>query len=78
VANSGARCGRIWIGPLLPAGDIDVPGLLARFSRAHPDVEVGLREGVAADMLRFLAADELDVAFSLLAGEPPTSSPSSD
>jgi LysR family transcriptional regulator, transcription activator of glutamate synthase operon len=67
----GVLRGRIWIGPLLPAGDLDVPGLLARFSRAHPGVEVGLREGVAADMLRFLAADELDAAFCLLAGEIP-------
>jgi len=68
----GVLRGRIWIGALLPAGDLDVPGLLARFSRAYPGVEVGLREGSAADMLRFLAADELDAAFCLLAGEPPS------
>jgi DNA-binding transcriptional LysR family regulator len=67
----GVKRGRVWIGALLPAGDLDVPGLLARFSRAHPGVEVGLREGIAADMLRFLAADELDAAFCLLAGEIP-------
>jgi LysR family transcriptional regulator, transcription activator of glutamate synthase operon len=67
----GVLRGRIWIGPLLPAGGVDVPGLLARFSQAHPGVEVGLREGVAADMLRLLAADELDAAFCLLAGEIP-------
>jgi DNA-binding transcriptional LysR family regulator len=66
----GVLRGRIWIGALLPAGDLDVPGLLARFSRAHPGVEVGLREGIASDMLRFLADDELDAAFCLLAGEP--------
>ena len=67
----GVLRGRIWIGPLLPAGDLDVPGLLARFSRAHPGIEVGLREGVASDMLRYVAADELDAAFCLLAGEIP-------
>jgi LysR family transcriptional activator of glutamate synthase operon len=67
----GVLRGRVWIGALLPAGDLDVPGLLARFSRAHPGVEVGLREGIAADMLGFLAADELDAAFCLLAGEIP-------
>jgi DNA-binding transcriptional LysR family regulator len=67
----GALRGRIWIGVLLPAGDLDVPGLLARFSQAHPGVEVGLREGIAADMLRLLADDELDAAFCLLAGELP-------
>ena len=65
----GVLRGRIWIGPLVPAGDVDVPGLLARFSQAHPGVEVGLREGIAADMLRLVAADELDAAFCLLAGE---------
>ena len=65
----GVLRGRIWIGALLPAGDVDVPGLLARFSQAHPGVEVGLREGIAADMLRRLAADELDAAFCLLAGD---------
>jgi LysR family transcriptional regulator, transcription activator of glutamate synthase operon len=67
----GVLRGRIWIGPLVPAGGVDVPGLLARFSQAHPGVEVGLREGIAADMLRLLAADELDAAFCLLAGEIP-------
>jgi LysR family transcriptional regulator, transcription activator of glutamate synthase operon len=67
----GVLRGRIWIGPLHPAGDLDVPGLLARFSQAHPGVEVGLREGIAADMLRSLATDELDAAFCLLAGDVP-------
>ena len=67
----GVLRGRIWIGALLPAGGLDIPGLLARFSQAHPGIEVGLREGIAADMLRFLAVDELDAAFCLLAGEIP-------
>jgi LysR family transcriptional activator of glutamate synthase operon len=67
----GVLRGRIWIGALQPVGDLDVPGMLARFSRAYPGIEVGLREGVAADMLRRLAADELDAAFCLLAGEIP-------
>ncbi len=67
----GVLRGRLWIGPLVPAGDVDVPGLLAGFSQAHPGVEVGLREGIAADMLRMLAADELHAAFCLLAGEIP-------
>jgi LysR family transcriptional regulator, transcription activator of glutamate synthase operon len=67
----GVRRGRIWIGALLPAGDIDVAGLLARFSETHPGVEVGLREGIAADMFRGVAGDELDAAFCLLAGETP-------
>src|SRR6266542_4886118 len=38
----GVVRGRIWVGALLPAGELDVPRLLARFSRAHPGVEVSL------------------------------------
>jgi LysR family transcriptional regulator, transcription activator of glutamate synthase operon len=63
--------GRVSIGALLPAGDLDVPALLARFSETFPGIEVTLREGTAEDMRRYLAADEVDAAFSLLAEEPP-------
>jgi DNA-binding transcriptional LysR family regulator len=65
--------GRIAIGALLPAGGIEVTTLLARFTREFPGIEVGLREGTAADMLELIEADELDVAFSLIYGEPPDS-----
>jgi DNA-binding transcriptional LysR family regulator len=65
----GALRGRIWIGALLRAGDIDVPGLLASFSQRHPGIDVGLREGLAEDMLRYLADDEIDAAFCLLGDE---------
>jgi DNA-binding transcriptional LysR family regulator len=65
----GALRGRLWIGPLLRAGDIDVPGLIARFGAQHTGIEVRLREGLAEDMFRHLAADELDVAFCLLTGK---------
>ena len=57
--------GRVAIGALLPAGEIEVTTLLARFAHAFPGIEVGLREGTAADMLELIEADELDVAFSL-------------
>lgn len=67
----GVLRGRIWIGTLLRAGDIDVPGLLARFSQLHPGIEVGLREGLTDDMLRYLAEAEIDAAFCLLDGEIP-------
>jgi DNA-binding transcriptional LysR family regulator len=62
--------GRIAIGTLLPAGTIDVPRLVSGFAAAHPGIEVGLREGTAGDMARYLDEDEVDVAFSLLADEP--------
>jgi LysR family transcriptional activator of glutamate synthase operon len=67
----GLVTGRVTIGALLPAGAIDVPGLLARFSHDHPGVDVALQEGTAGDMLRHLTRDEIDAAFALIAAEPP-------
>jgi DNA-binding transcriptional LysR family regulator len=61
--------GRVAIGALLPAGGIEVTTLLADFNRAFPGIEVGLREGTAADMRELLEGDELDAAFSLVAGD---------
>jgi LysR family transcriptional regulator, transcription activator of glutamate synthase operon len=62
--------GRVSVGALLPAGPLDVPTLLARFAEAFPGIEVGLREGTAGDMLRYLAADEVDAAFTLQSDLP--------
>jgi LysR family transcriptional regulator, transcription activator of glutamate synthase operon len=63
--------GRISIGALLPAGEIDVPLLLSRFRDEHPGVDVNLREGTLGDMLGYLAAEEVDAAFTMFAGDPP-------
>jgi LysR family transcriptional activator of glutamate synthase operon len=63
--------GRVSVGALLPAGGLDVPRLLVRFSETFPGIELDLHEGTAGDMIRYLAHDEVDAAFSLLAGEPP-------
>jgi DNA-binding transcriptional LysR family regulator len=67
----GVLRGRIRIGALVPAGEVDVPGLLARFGQAHRGVEIRLREGIAPEMFRRIADDELDAAFCLLAGDVP-------
>ena len=63
--------GRVSIGALLPAGEVEVTTLLASFNQAFPAIEVGLREGTAADMRSCSRPTELDVAFSLIAGDPP-------
>jgi LysR family transcriptional regulator, transcription activator of glutamate synthase operon len=63
--------GGVGVGATLPAGEIDVPELLVRFSEAYPGIEVDLQEGTAGDMLAYLAADRIDAAFSLLAEDPP-------
>ena len=67
----GVRRGRIWIGALLPAGDLDVPGLLARFSRAHPGSRSASARASPPTCSGLLSADELDAAFCLLARELP-------
>jgi LysR family transcriptional regulator, transcription activator of glutamate synthase operon len=63
--------GRISIGALLPAGEIDVPKLLAGFREAHPGIDVYLREGTLGDMLGYIAEEEVDAAFAILDVEPP-------
>lgn len=68
---NGLIRGRISIGALLPAGEIDMPSVVGRFREAHPGIEIDLHEGTAGDMLRFLAEDELHAAFSLLAWPVP-------
>lgn len=63
--------GRLSIGALLPAGEIQVTTLLAEFRREFAGIEVGLREGTAGDLMRLLLAGDLDVAFMLVADELP-------
>jgi LysR family transcriptional regulator, transcription activator of glutamate synthase operon len=67
----GLLRGRVSVGATLPAGELDVPQLLVRFSEAFPSIEVDLHEGTASDMRSFLAEDTVDAAFSLLAAGPP-------
>ncbi len=63
--------GRVAVGATLPAGEVDVPELLAGFSEAHPGIEVDLYEGTAGDMRSHLEEGRVDAAFSLLANGPP-------
>jgi LysR family transcriptional regulator, transcription activator of glutamate synthase operon len=63
--------GELGVGATLPAGQIDVPSVLVRFSEAYPGIEVALQEGTAGDMMGYLLDGHIDVAFSLLANEPP-------
>jgi LysR family transcriptional activator of glutamate synthase operon len=63
--------GTVSVGATLPAGELDVPALLVRFSETFPGIEVDLYEGTAGDMLDHLAEDRIDAAFSMLAEDPP-------
>lgn len=70
-ALRGLIRGRLAIGAMLPAGQVDVPRLLASFSAAHPGIEMVIREGTAGDMRRHLVDGDVDVAFSLVAADVP-------
>jgi LysR family transcriptional activator of glutamate synthase operon len=63
--------GRISVGALLPAGEIEVTKVLASFRHRFDGIEVGLREGTAADLMELLLGGQLDVAFMLVSGELP-------
>jgi DNA-binding transcriptional LysR family regulator len=63
--------GRISIGALLPAGEIEVTKVLASFRHRFDGIEVGLREGTAGDLMELLLSGQLDVAFMLVAGDLP-------
>ena len=69
----GLLRGRIAVGALLPAGEVEVTSVLASFNRTYPGIEVGLREGTAGDLRALLDEGELDAAFSLIAGDLPDS-----
>jgi DNA-binding transcriptional LysR family regulator len=66
----GLRRGHLTVGAHLFGGALDIPAILASFTSAFPDVEVGLREGTAARMVEMLRNGSLDIAFAL-EDEPP-------
>ena len=63
---SGLLRGTLVVGGVLAAGGIDLPALLLEFRQLHPQVEVQLREGTAADMVERLHRDEIDAAIAMV------------
>jgi LysR family transcriptional regulator, transcription activator of glutamate synthase operon len=61
----GLRRGHVRVGALLFGGELDIPAILASFTAAFPEIEVGLREGTAQRMIDMLGEGSLDVAFAL-------------
>ena len=62
----GLLRGRVVVGGMMPAGGVDLPGLLLGFKELHPGVDVQLQEGTATEMVDRLRGDEIDVAFAML------------
>jgi DNA-binding transcriptional LysR family regulator len=55
--------GQLHVGAIQTLGVIDLPALLARFSRAHPEVSIRLSHDAAPALARAAADAQLDVAF---------------
>lgn len=75
VAEAWAATGRIrgtlTIGLIRTVTAIDVPGRLAAFRRAHPEVQIRLRDGSSDEFLTAVAEGRMDVA---VLGLPATAS----
>ena len=63
AAVQGVLRGRLAVGTIQCLPGIDLPDALARFRRAHPGVDIQLRQSAAPDLVDALRGGELDVAF---------------
>jgi DNA-binding transcriptional LysR family regulator len=69
---SGLLRGRVAIGTVTSLGsDTDVPGLLAGFHDAHPDIDITLAEDTSDRLLAGLLEGRYDAAFAGIAGDAP-------
>jgi DNA-binding transcriptional LysR family regulator len=67
----GVVRGRVAIGALLPAGEVDVAGLVVGFRDRYPGVILDLYAGTAAELIDRLRTDQIDVSFLMLDGPAP-------
>jgi len=72
AAVNGVIRGRLRIGAMQALTVLNVPRLLGRFHREHPDVQITMRPaaGGAAELLREVADGELDLALVAVADRP--------
>jgi DNA-binding transcriptional LysR family regulator len=63
AAVRGLLRGSLRIGSLQCLHAVHVPGLLARFVREHPGLEVSLRHGGSGELIDLVRTGRLDVAF---------------
>jgi LysR family transcriptional activator of glutamate synthase operon len=65
-AVRGLVRGRLRLGGVPPVSGLHPAGLIAEFGRAHPGIDITVREEVAARLLGELADGELDLVLALL------------
>ena len=73
-ALRGLVRGRLRLGGVPPVSGLHPAGLIAEFGRAHPGIDITVREEVAARLIAELADGQLDLVLALVdpAGTPPT------
>lgn len=67
---AGLSSGELAVGVVQTFSAVDVPAVLARFHRRHPDVAVTLREAPTEDLLSAVRVGGLDIAFVALDATP--------
>lgn len=68
---TGLLRGRVAVGTVTTASELDLPGLLASFHRRHPAVDISLRESSSDELAAALTAGRLDAAVLAPAHAPP-------
>lgn len=63
-ALQGLLRGRVVLGAMGSLGPVDLPALLARFHAQHPQITLEVKEEPTVELIRLLAADEVDLAFA--------------
>ncbi|MBM7790812.1 LysR family transcriptional regulator [Tenggerimyces flavus] len=70
AAVQGVLTGRLVVGSMQCLGALHVPDLLARFSQAHPGIEIHLRHASSPDLVEQVRAGDVDVAFVTTPSRP--------
>ena len=72
AAVEGLQRGAVTVGVMQASSLFDLSGLLARYRRTYPGIELRLRHAASADLNRLLREHALDVIFTTGSSDQPT------
>ncbi|MER5389543.1 LysR family transcriptional regulator [Saccharopolyspora sp. NPDC002686] len=67
----GLSRGHVAIGTIQALTEVDLPGELGAFQKAHPGVRIRVRQGIVPDLMDSVDSGELDLAFVAFDGALP-------
>jgi DNA-binding transcriptional LysR family regulator len=70
AAVQGVRHGTLTLGIVQASSLFDLPGMLARYRRTYPGIELRIRQGNSAELGRLLGDHSVDIVFRAGSGEP--------